>query len=338
MLRGGLTTSGSVTELAGRGIGLDVVREVTERLGGEVSVRTAERSGTTLELRVPVSLASLEALVVEAAGMPVALPLEATRGALRVAAQAVAAAPDGDAIEHGGELLPLLRLAAFLGVRAGAGAPARNGEAFSAVIVAGSGGAQVALAVDRILGTETVMLRPLPPLAPARAQVYGAHIDAEGNPRLVLDPEVLVDPAHRPVADANAGAPMPQPILVVDDSLTTRMLEQNILESAGYRVELATSGEEGLDMARRNHYGLFLVDVEMPGMDGFTFIEQSRADPLLREIPCVLVTSRDSTEDRQRGTAVGASHYVIKSEFDQVAFLDRIARLVRRQRVPELDA
>ena len=119
------------------------------------------------------------------------------------------------------------------------------------------------------------------------------------------------------------------PILVIDDSLTTRMLEQSILESAGYDVTLARSAEEALDQARAARFALFLVDVEMPGMDGFTFIEQVRADPLLRGTPSILVTSRASAADQQRGRDVGAAGYVVKDDFDQRALLERIRSLVR---------
>jgi two-component system, chemotaxis family, sensor kinase CheA len=114
----------------------------------------------------------------------------------------------------------------------------------------------------------------------------------------------------------------------VDDSLTTRMLEKSILESAGYEVDLATSGEEGLAKAKRRPYALFLVDVEMPGMDGFTFVQRTRADADLRGIPAILVTSRAAPEDRERGEAAGASGYIVKSEFDQNDLLKRIGRLV----------
>jgi two-component system chemotaxis sensor kinase CheA len=108
------------------------------------------------------------------------------------------------------------------------------------------------------------------------------------------------------------------------------MMERSILESAGYEVDLATSAEEGLDKARKRRYQLFLVDVEMPGMDGFSFVEQTRADPLLREVPAILVTSRNAPEDRRRGIEAGASDYVVKGDFDQNALLATIRRLVRR--------
>jgi two-component system, chemotaxis family, sensor kinase CheA len=116
--------------------------------------------------------------------------------------------------------------------------------------------------------------------------------------------------------------------LVVDDSLTTRMLEQSILESAGYQVELAASAEEALEKAAKTRYALFLVDIEMPGIDGFTFVEQTRRDPLLRDIPAILVSSRSAPEDLRRGMEVGAADYVVKGAFDQGALLGRIRTLV----------
>ena len=119
-----------------------------------------------------------------------------------------------------------------------------------------------------------------------------------------------------------------RPILIIDDSLTTRMLEQSILESAGYDADVATSGEEALERARAKQYALFLVDIEMPGMDGFGFLERTRADPSLRAVPSILVTSRTSLDDRERGELVGAKGYIVKSEFEQADLLARIRRLV----------
>jgi two-component system chemotaxis sensor kinase CheA len=124
-------------------------------------------------------------------------------------------------------------------------------------------------------------------------------------------------------------APRPTSVLVIDDSLTTRMLEQSILESAGYHVDTAVSGEEGLEAAKRKRYALILVDVEMPGIDGFTFVERIRADSNLRDIPAILVTSRSAATDRMRGEQVGAQGYIVKSEFDQADLLARIEHLVR---------
>jgi two-component system chemotaxis sensor kinase CheA len=117
-------------------------------------------------------------------------------------------------------------------------------------------------------------------------------------------------------------------VLVVDDSLTTRMLEKSILESAGYDVDVASSGEEGLEVARRKRFALILCDVEMPGIDGFTFVERVRSDPSLRDIPAILVTSRAAPEDRQRGRDVGAHGYIVKSEFNQAELLGMIQPMI----------
>ncbi|HEY0466963.1 MAG TPA: response regulator, partial [Polyangiaceae bacterium] len=137
-----------------------------------------------------------------------------------------------------------------------------------------------------------------------------------------------VHAAERTAAAPRAAPKQRAPILVIDDSLTTRMLEQSILESAGYEVDLAVSGEEGMDKARLRKYALFLVDVEMPGMDGFTFIERTRRDPELRQVPAILVTSRASPEDIERGRAVGALAHIEKREFNQTDLLERIRKLV----------
>jgi two-component system chemotaxis sensor kinase CheA len=165
-------------------------------------------------------------------------------------------------------------------------------------------------------------------LAPVAPVVAGVSLDADGNPQLVLDPEGLIVAAHGSVARDPETPAARHPVLVVDDSLTTRMLEQSILESAGYEVDVATSGEEGLQRARRKRYALFLVDVEMPGMDGFRFVEHTREDAALRDVPAILVTSRCSPEDRRRGEKAGARGYMVKDEFDQVELLDQIRKLV----------
>jgi two-component system chemotaxis sensor kinase CheA len=161
--------------------------------------------------------------------------------------------------------------------------------------------------------------------------IGGVSMDLDGNPRLVLDAHGLVAETVRGCGAVVTAAPEPArrlPILVVDDSLTTRMLERSILESAGYDVDLAASGEEGLAMARSREYGLYLTDIDMPGIDGFTFVARTRADPALAHVPAILVSSRASAEDRQRGAEAGASAYVVKGEFNQEDLLAHIRRLV----------
>ena len=328
LLKGGISTSGAVTELSGRGIGLDVVRDFAERAGGEVTVTTETGKGTSVNLEVPLSLASFEALAVESDGITVLIPLDSVVQTVRVDSEEIRASVHSETLTHDGIVYPFLHLSETLSDKTVA--PRIHGDC-SVVITSGSSGA-VAIGVHRLLGTSNVVVRPLPSFLSVSSIVSGVWLDAEGNPQLVLDSDGLVSRAQRNEHQVRREADVPSldPILVIDDSLTTRMLEQSILESASYSVEVASSAEEGLVKARSKRYLLFLVDVEMPGMDGFAFIEQTKADPTLRDIPAILVTSRSAPEDLQRGIDVGAGAFVTKGEFDQGKLLERIKELTVR--------
>lgn len=325
LLRGGVSTSPAVSQVSGRGIGLDVVREIAAGLQGELSLTSRPGAGTTVELCVPVTLSSMSVLFVEAAGIAFGIPLDAISRTLRVAAADTIRSEGCESVLDGAEAVPFLRLASAMRRERSQPDPKR---ACSAVLVRDEAG-RVALGVDRLLGVENVLVRPLPALTPPSPLTAGVSLDVAGAPRLVLDPGGLTA-AVRVGARAIAEAPAParRPVLVVDDSLTTRMLEQSILESAGYEVDVAVSAEEALARARRRTYGLFVVDVEMPGMDGYEFVERTRADPALRSTPAILVTSRSSAWDRRRGEEVGARAFIVKSEFDQAQLLRTISELM----------
>jgi two-component system chemotaxis sensor kinase CheA len=200
-------------------------------------------------------------------------------------------------------------------------------EPIGVLLKAASGTA--VLGVDRIVGIREAVVQPLPELTPSKRHAAGASLNSDGSAVWVFDPEGLVLEAR-----ASAGSPEPPEaipqahLLVVDDSLTTRMLEQSILETAGYRVDLASSAEEGLAKLREKRYGLTLVDVEMPGMNGFELLELLAADPALAGVPAILVTSRNAPEDRRRAAAAGAKDYIVKGEFDQPRLLGRIKELL----------
>jgi two-component system chemotaxis sensor kinase CheA len=327
LLEGGVSTSETVTQLAGRGVGLDVVRDAVKQLHGDVRMRTEAGRGTTLEITVPVSLAALEALIVESAGRVVAIPLDAIRRTVRVDASEIAQSAKGATLLFEGQVVPFVPLARALRREWKSKPGARYA---SAVIIEGAN-ALAAVGIDRLRGTQNLVLRPLPDRTPGDSIVAGASLDSEGHPQLVLDADALVEQMRGIGLPPARALPKRAPILVIDDSLTTRMLEQSILESAGYEVELAICAEAGLEKARQRTYALFLVDVEMPGMDGFTFVEHTRADPMLRDVPAILVTSRATPDDRQRGRSVGAQAHICKGEFDQGELLDKIRELLGGQ-------
>jgi two-component system chemotaxis sensor kinase CheA len=301
------------------------VRATTSRLKGEFHIRSDFGRGTTLEVQVPVSIASLQGLLVEVSGAAAVIPLDSVRQTLRVNDSAIARSANSQSIVHDGRVIPFLPLDKTL---RRASSASRRRRTWSAVIVR-RGNREVAVGVDRLLGTANIVMRALPVVMEADPVIAGASLDAEGNPQLVLEPHGLIALAERDLhVVRDAPAPVRAPVLVVDDSLTTRMLEQSILESAGYEVDLAVSAEDALEKAVGRRYSLFVVDIEMPGMDGFGFVTEVRADPALRDIPAILVTSRSAPEDQRRGEQVGAQAYIVKGEFDQGLLLKTIRRLV----------
>jgi len=237
----------------------------------------------------------------------------------------LARSPTGLAFILEGQAIPFQPLENLLGA---ARARRRATRMWTAVVLQ-AGPARAAFGVDRLAGIRDVVVRPLPALTGPVPLIAGAVMDEEGNPQLVLDPATLVAALREGTGPEPKASPSPpRPILVVDDSLTTRMLEQSILEAAGYQVDLAISGEEALEKARQKKYAMFVVDIEMPGICGFELLERFRADPNLHDIPAILVTSLASPEDRHRGAQAGARAYIVKSEFHEGQLLRTIRDLV----------
>ncbi|MBB3282712.1 hybrid sensor histidine kinase/response regulator [Mitsuaria sp. BK037] len=318
LLRGGLSTARRVDALAGRGVGMDLVRDTADRLGGRLTLSSRRGEGTTVELCVPLQLAALRAIRVSAGAVAAWVPLDAVECVLQRPVL------NGAHLIVGDELLPHLPLADALQPGQATAAAPRS------ALVLRAGGQRAALGVDALDGVTSVVLRPPPALLPPSPLIAGLALDAAQQPVPVLAAEGLIAAARQARPRPVPAPPRTGTILVIDDSLTTRMLEQSILEAAGYRVHMAASAEDGLEAAQRERYALILVDVEMPGMDGFEFVARIRGDAALRHIPAVLVTSRNAPEDLARGKAVGADGYIVKGEFAQNEFLAQVAQLMAR--------
>lgn len=318
LLRGGLSTARRVDALAGRGVGMDLVRDTADRLGGRLTLSSRRGEGTTVELCVPLQLAALRAIRVSAGAVAAWVPLDAVECVLQRPVL------NGAHLIVGDELLPHLPLADALQPGQATAAAPRS------ALVLRVGGQRAALGVDALDGVTSVVLRPPPALLPPSPLIAGLALDAAQQPVPVLAAEGLIAAARQARPRPVPAPPRTGTILVIDDSLTTRMLEQSILEAAGYRVHMAASAEDGLEAAQRERYALILVDVEMPGMDGFEFVARIRGDAALRHIPAVLVTSRNAPEDLARGKAVGADGYIVKGEFAQNEFLAQVAQLMAR--------
>jgi two-component system chemotaxis sensor kinase CheA len=329
IFRAGLSTSPVVTGLSGRGVGLDVVRDAVERLHGSADVHTVAGAGTTFVLSLPLSVSTMHCLLIEAAGQTFALPAAAVRSVLRVAAGSVGRADGREVVRVGDRPVPLARLADVLGLEP-AGGGAGPGAKQPATVLSFQGG-HVALLVDQLAGTHELVIKSLPPPLSRVRHVAGAAVLGSGDVAVILSAADLVGSVERaepdPAATLADTGPAPAVVLVVEDSITTRTLEKNVLEAAGYRVEVAADGVAAWAILGSTGCDLVVADIEMPRMDGLELTSRIRADPRLQHLPVVLVTSRDSREDRERGAQAGADAYIVKGGFDQNRLLDTIRRL-----------
>jgi two-component system chemotaxis sensor kinase CheA len=329
--RSGLSTSPVITDLSGHGLGLAIVREQVERLGGQVHIETREGSGTTVRMILPATIATFRGLLVRAADASYLLPMDSVERAVRLAADDVQRVQGRETLSWNGLSLPVARLRDVLGV-AGQAEPPESGSRMLCLVVR-SGKERAGLVVDEILGDREVLVKAFaPPLIRVR-NVAGAGLLGTGRVALILRLSDLVksiaETSRPPAAAERARDARPQAvILVVDDSITTRTMETSLLEAAGYQVRVAVDGVEAWTLLKSEAIDLVVSDVDMPRMDGFELTARIRADRALADVPVVLVTALESREDKERGIEVGANAYVIKSSFDQSNLLEIIRRVV----------
>jgi two-component system chemotaxis sensor kinase CheA len=327
LARAGFSTADEVTELSGRGVGLDAVKRHVESFGGTFEVHSETGKGTRVVLVLPLTLALLEVMLVERGDQAFGLPLAAVEEAIIVGD--VLELEGRPALALHGRSVPLIDLVTLIGGDA-PGLAAR-----APAIVVASGGRRVAISCDRLLGQEEVIVKPLGPLLRSVEGYLGGAILGDGRIALLLDPAALTRAkarADRTVTPAVAASLRLAPkVLVVEDSYTVRALQQSILEAAGYRVETARDGREGLErIASDDEIDLVITDLDMPEMDGLELTKAIRARTERSSLPVVVVTSRGDDDDRRRGVEAGADAYIVKHAFDQQALLDIVERLVGR--------
>lgn len=328
----GLSTSSTVGDLSGRGVGMDVVRAAIKALHGYMSIYTQPGLGTRFALEVPVTLALSRALVVRAGEVYVALPARVIDGMLEVGAAAISTMQGRRTVEFDGEPVPLVSLHAALGLGPDS-AGELDGPPGPAVVVRGPHEQRIAFAVDELVDQESIVTKPLPRLLGQLPCITAVTSLATGEVAFLADTAALIDTALRRVPPSAQLTPAQRPsrtvrrVLVVDDSLTSRELERSILEAAGYAVETAVDGVQALQRLGQQTFDAVICDVEMPRLDGFALTQAIRADARLQHLPVILVTSLERPEDRQRGLEAGAQAYITKGAFDQDTLLKTIARL-----------
>jgi two-component system chemotaxis sensor kinase CheA len=328
----GLSTSPRVTEVSGRGVGLDVVRHRVESLHGHVDIAFQTGQGTRISINVPLTLTTMRALLLGVAGQVFALPIASVQRLVRAGPGDLATTGGRDVLLSDTAPIPILSLAELLGIHGSAPPPAGSS---ALLVILAPGDSPVALVVDELIAEEEILVKTLGPRLRRVRHFTGATILPSGRVALILNAadvvhNALTRPPVRSLANALAdpAADRKWRLLVVDDSVTTRSLEKSILEAAGYEVAVAADGSDAWRLLQEGGADLVVADVEMPRMDGFALCEAIRGSTRFRDLPVVLVTARESDTDKARGLDAGADAYLQKSTFDQRQLLDTIARLL----------
>ncbi len=326
-----ISTSPIVTDISGRGLGLAIVWEKVENLGGENFAQSRPGRGAEFRIIIPITLATFRGLLLRVGEQWFIVPTVNVEQAARIKSDEVRTVENREIISLNGRTLSFARLADVLELSRTEN-DGGNGKFITAIILSAAG-KQLAFGVDEVINEEEVLLKPLGKQLSRVRNVYGAAILDSGKVVAVLNVADLIKSAavapSRPArVDPSASAVEKINILVAEDSITSRMLLKNILESAGYVVKTVTDGLEALTELKQGNYDLLVSDVDMPRMNGFVLTSNIRAEKKLADLPVVLVTALQSREDRERGIDAGANAYIVKSSFDQSNLLDVIKKFI----------
>jgi two-component system chemotaxis sensor kinase CheA len=329
IFRAGFSTAEQVSDVSGRGVGMDVVREAISHLKGDIRISSEIGKGTTLELSLPLTLAITQVLTARAGGELVAIPLDAVVSAQTVEPADLERVATGTCIRVGSALIQVVDLANVLGLSGGA---SLGDEQSASVVIVRVGGTELALMVQQVLGRHEVVIKALGPLLAGAACTAGAALIGE---RMVLVVD-LVDVGARALSTKNVEPRLRQravsvtraKVLVAEDSPLIRDAIRRELSRAGFEVTVAEDGEQALALARQHKFDAVSSDVMMPKMDGYELVRALRREPGYRQVPIVMVTSKDARIDAMKGYDAGADAYLAKpAEADElVRTLDALLR------------
>lgn len=334
IFRPGFSSKEIITDISGRGAGLDVVLTGVRGLKGDIKVDTTVGQGTAFVLSLPLTLSADHGLLVRVSGNIFAIPITSIEQVMEIAKQ-------GDLVDIGGnqailigdKAIPVRDLASVLET---GNFQFDTAEKLSLVVIS-RGWQRVALLVEEIVGEHEIVIKRLKPPLKSVRNVLGATFMGSGEVIVVLNPNDLVASALQPGSSARLSlqsaengekeVAVPQ-ILVVDDSITIRTFEKALLETYGYRVTVAVDGQSAWDLIQVQPFDLIITDVEMPLMNGFELTERIKHDARFNAIPVVIVTSLSSESEKQRGVEVGASAYIVKNQFESKVLLEVVQQLI----------
>ena len=333
LFRPGFTMKETVTEISGRGVGLDIVLSMVKSVRGTVRVSTQPGRGTRFQLQLPLTLSVLRTLLVEVAGEPYAFPLAQISRTLKLPRERIEALEGRCHFRQGDQQIGLLTAHQMFDC----GEPQLPGNELP-VVVLGDRTTHCGLVVDRFLGERELVVLPLDSRLGKVRNISAAALMEDGSPVLIVDMEDLVRSIEKLITTgtlvnvAREAIDLPakrlKRILVVDDSLAVRELERKLLRSHGYLADTAADGADGWSAVRAGAYDLVITDVDMPRMDGIELATRIKQDPHLKTLPVMIVTCKDREEDRRRGLEAGADFYLPKAGFDDEALLQTVVKLI----------
>jgi len=331
----GVSTSPVITDISGRGLGLAIVQEKVEKLGGAVSVESQNDVGTRFRMVLPLTLITFRGITVRVNESLFVLPAAYVERVGRISPEAIKTVENRETVEWNEQAVSLVRLTDVLNLPRKSSSKDSSEKMPLLVLSSGSIRKRVAFLVDEILNEQEVSVKRLGPQLSRVRNIAGVTVLGSGKVVPILDVSDLMKSAVRTTVQA---VPTTAPIekepakkksaLVVEDSITARTLLKNILEGSGYEVKTAVDGVDAFTQLRTGDFDIVISDVDMPRMNGFELTTKIRNDKRLAEIPVVLVTALQSREDRERGIDVGANAYIVKSSFDQSNLLEVVRRLV----------
>ncbi|HHT9113522.1 MAG: hybrid sensor histidine kinase/response regulator [Planctomycetes bacterium] len=329
----GISTSPMITDISGRGLGLAIVQEKVENLGGSISVKTAPYTGTTFRILLPLTVATFRGISVLVSDRVFLIPTTNVEKTIKIRNDEIKTVENRETITVNNRPVSFARLGRILELPY---KKKRDEQTDSTtVLLLSVSGKRIAFGIDKILDEQEILVKNLGRQLARVRNIAGAAIMGTGKPVPILNVPDLIRSAVKaagapamPAVAAEKAEAKRKAILVVEDSITSRILLKNILESAGYDVKTAVDGIDAITTLKTEHFDLVVSDIEMPRMNGFDLTLKIRSDKKLAELPVVLVTALEAREDRERGIDVGANAYIVKSSFNQSNLLEVVRRLI----------
>ncbi|MBX2866310.1 MAG: hybrid sensor histidine kinase/response regulator [Leptolyngbyaceae cyanobacterium MAG.088] len=330
----GFSTAQKVTDIAGRGVGLDIAYTMAQELGGLVRGQSKPGHGLTFHFQLPLTLSVIRALLVEIASEPYAFGLNRIDRVLIVNREAVAISENRPYIMVDGENISLASASQVLGLSEAEGTQFEQ----LSVVVLSNQTHRYGIIVDKFLGERDLVVRPLDPRLGKVQDISAAALTDDGSPLLVIDVADLVCSIEQLVSDNKLSliphqtneltSTVQKQILVVDDSITVREMERKLLQNSGYQVDVAVNGMEGWNTVRSGQYDLVISDIDMPRMNGIELVQQIKSHPQLNQLPVIIVSYKDRQEDQLAGLQAGADYYLTKSSFHDNSLLTAVNDLI----------